>query len=227
MRAWGALGIALLLLAPESAVAKTLISLPPAVVEVKARTAGSSHLFALLTKRRSVRRFAPRALPMKSVGQLLWAAQGITDKDKGLRTAPSAGALYPLELLLVAGRVAGLRSGVYRYLPARHGLRLIKGGDLREALSRSALNQRWIATAPAVLVLSGVASRTAVKYGRRARRYVLIEAGHASQNIYLTATAMKLGTTFVGAFSDGALSQLLGLAAGEAPLGIMPLGFAP
>ena len=176
-----------------------------------------------LARRRSIREYADEPLPLAAVSQLLWAAQGITDRD-GLRTAPSAGALYPLEVYLVAGSVTGLRSGVYRYDPRRHQLLLHAAGDLRKALSDAALEQDWVADAPAVLVLTAVYERTARKYGDRGPRYVHMEVGHAAQNIYLQAVALDLGTVMVGAFHDRRLHRVLRLPGEAEPLGVMPVG---
>jgi SagB-type dehydrogenase family enzyme len=173
--------------------------------------------------RRSIREFAPGALALAEVGQLLWAAQGITD-SVGLRTAPSAGALYPLEVCLAAGEVSALTPGLYRYDPNRHILAKTEDGDRRTELANAALGQAWIAAAAAILVLAAVYRRTTDKYGARGERYVHIEIGHAAQNIYLQALALGLGTTEVGAFDDRAVKAVLGLPGDQNPLAIMPIG---
>jgi SagB-type dehydrogenase family enzyme len=176
-----------------------------------------------LALRRSVREFAPEPLPLATASQLLWAAQGITGPE-GHRTAPSAGALYPLEVYLVAGAVSGVRPGVYHYDPRRHRLVLVKEGDARASVARAALDQDWVGEAPAIVVLAGVYQRTARKYRRRAPRYVHMEMGHAAQNVYLQAVALGLGTTIVGAFRDEELARVLGLPERSEPLGLMPVG---
>lgn len=176
-----------------------------------------------LVRRRSVRTYTPQPVPLAAVSQLLWAAQGITAAD-GRRTAPSAGALYPLELHLVTARVEGLGHGVYRYLPASHGLRRAIGEATVQALSRAAFGQQAIADAAAVFVIAAVEERTALKYGGRARRYVAFEAGAASQNLALQAAVQGLGTVVIGAFDDGAVARALRLAPGERPLALMPIG---
>jgi SagB-type dehydrogenase family enzyme len=176
-----------------------------------------------LALRRSVREFAPEPLPLSAVSQLLWAAQGVTHPD-GLRTAPSAGALYPLEVYLVAGAVLGIGPGVYRYDPRRHRLSLRSEGDARAGVAEAALDQEWVAEAPAIIVLAAVYERTGRKYGHRAKRYVHLEAGHAAQNVYLQATALGLGTTMVGAFRDEQLAQVLRLPKHTEPLGLLPVG---
>jgi SagB-type dehydrogenase family enzyme len=176
-----------------------------------------------LDERRSVRDFARDPLPLSAVAQILWAAQGTTD-PAGLRAAPSAGALYPLEVYLVAGAVSGLEPGVYHYDPKRHRLSRITRGDVRAALARAALGQDWMADAPAILLLGAVYERTERKYGQRARRYVHIEVGHAAQNVYLQAASLGLGTTMVGAFDDGEVARVAELPGGVQPLGLLPIG---
>ncbi len=202
---------------PEEAT-MPIIELPPP------RLAGELAFEAALAHRRSVRDFAARPLTLAQLGQVLWAAQGITGRRWPMRTAPSAGGLYPLEVFVVAGQVDGLEDGIYRYRPAGHGLVHLKDGDHRRALARAALGQGWIAQAPATLVIAGVVARTAAKYGQRAGRYMFMEAGHAAQNVYLQAQSEGLGTTAVGAFKDSAVQALLGMAADEAPLYLLPVG---
>jgi SagB-type dehydrogenase family enzyme len=177
-----------------------------------------------LGKRRSVRDYAKRSLTLEQVGYLLWAAQG-TNNPTGLRTAPSAGALYPLELILVAGDVAGLDSGVYRYRLQQHTLELIAAGDNRTRLANAALGQAWIAHSAAVLVVTAVYERTTRKYGHRGKRYVHMEVGHAAQNALLQAAALGLGAAVVGAFDDAAIAQILELPASEHPLYLLPVGW--
>jgi len=187
------------------------------------RQEGAISVEQALARRRSVRDFRATPLPLASVGQLLWAAQGITN-PRGDRTAPSAGALHPLEVYLVAGAVTGLEPGVYRYEPARHQLLRVAAGDVRRDLARAALEQDWVADAPGILVLAGVYERSARKYGQRAPRYVHMEVGHAAQNVYLQAVALDLGTVVVGAFQDSQLAHVLKLPAEVQPLGVMPVG---
>ena len=189
-----------------------------------AERSGTLPVEQALAQRRSVRAFAARALPLSALSQLVWAAQGVTHR-RGLRTAPSAGALYPLEILVVAGDVEGLPDGVYRYLPSDHALERQGQGDLRDRLARAALEQSWVAEAPAILVVAAVYERTARKYGQRAPRYVHMEVGHASQNVYLQAEALGLGTCAVGAFRDRELAAALGLPPEMAPQLVLPIGW--
>jgi SagB-type dehydrogenase family enzyme len=186
------------------------------------RLENSVSLVQALAGRRSVREYKRGALTLSQVSQLLWAAQGETQIDA--RTAPSAGALYALELYLVAGEVHDLAPGIYHYLPSGHQLELIADGDRRRELCAAALEQQCAAEGAAVFVFAAVARRTTRKYGERGVRYVHIEVGHAAQNLALQATALGLGTVTVGAFDDAAVMRLLHLPEGEAPLYLMPVG---
>lgn len=179
---------------------------------------------AALRARRSVREFvASASLSMSELGQLLWAAQGMT-REPDRRTAPSAGALYPFECYVVVGAVEDLPAGVYRYQPAGHRLEWIDSGDRRRDLATAALDQQWIADAPVVIVLAGIYGRTTGRYGERGHRYVHIEAGHVGQNIALQAVALNLGTTMVGAFTDDQVARLLSWPRDRAALYIIPVG---
>jgi SagB-type dehydrogenase family enzyme len=185
---------------------------------------GAAFFEKILSDRRSIRQFKNQFLSKEQVAQILWAAQGITSPE-GFRTAPSAGALFPLEVYLVAGGVEGIRAGIYRYLPASHEIKLVKSGDFRKDLYAAALNQSAIITAPASILITGVMARTAAKYGRRGIQYVWMEAGHAGQNILLQAVSLGLGAVPIGAFDDNTLRQLLGIGQDELPVYIIPIGY--
>jgi len=176
-----------------------------------------------LHSRRSVRDFSPQSLTLAEVAQLLWAAQGITGPG-GTRTAPSAGALYPLELYLVTGNVSALAKGVYRYQPLGHSLIRLADGDQRAALAAAALGQDWVNEAAAVIVVAAAHERTTRKYGQRGVRYVHMEAGHAAQNIHLQAVALNLGSVVVGAFDDDKVKKIVNLSGDEQPLCLLPIG---
>ncbi len=191
--------------------ARTMISLP------KPPFSKTLSIEEALEKRRSVRRFAQRPLTEMEISRLLWAAQGITGGGRG-RTAPSAGALYPLEAFIV------LTEGVYRYDPEIHELRIHRKGDFLGQLSAAALGQASVREAPAVIVLAAVYERVTGKYGKRGERYVLLEAGHAAQNIHLQAAALGLGSVPVGAFQDRAVQSALELPPNEEPLYLIPVG---
>ncbi|MHC4957741.1 MAG: SagB/ThcOx family dehydrogenase [Planctomycetota bacterium] len=178
---------------------------------------GSTTLERTLRRRRSVRDFEKRALSRAEIGQLLWAAQGTTKAR--YRTAPSAGALYPLELYVADA------DGVFRYEASSHRLRLVTDRDVRLEVHAAALEQAAVRGAPALIVFTAVYERTAKKYGgRRAPRYAHMEAGHAAQNLLLQATALGLGAVPIGAFSDDGVRNALSAPDGHRPLYVIPVG---
>lgn len=177
-----------------------------------------------LLKRRSVRRYKDEPLTLTEVSQLLWAAQGITDPKKGFRTAPSAGALYPLEVYVAIGNVRGVAKGVYKYNPYKHELVKVKDGDVRDKLTAAARWQRWVGKGAIVIVFSAVYKRTTKKYGQRGIRYVHLDCGHAAQNVYLQSVSLKLGTVVIGAFKDNEVRKIIGMSKEEQPLYLMPVG---
>ncbi len=193
------------------------------------RAKGPLSLEEALAMRRSVRQWAPGALRLEEVTQLVWAAQGVTG-PQGKRTAPSAMARYPIELYVVAADVQGLASGAYRYLPATHALVPLEDarlGDRRAAVARAAGGQASVATAPLVLVVAAVPARFGNRTDARTDRFIAIEAGAVLQNIYLQATALRLGAVSVGGYQDEALAQAVPLTAGERPMIVVPVGRRP
>ena len=179
---------------------------------------GERSLEEVLAARRSVRRFQRQPLGEQQIAQLCWAAQGVTEPSRGLRTAPSAGATYPLELFVVTA------DGVSHYVPADHALRPHLTADVRRQLQQAALGQASVGDAPAVFAIAGVVQRTQAKYGPRAERYVAMEAGHAAQNLLLQATALGLGGVPVGAFQDADVAKVLNLPVDFSPLYLIPVG---
>jgi len=189
-------------------------------------TSGRISVEDALAKRRSIREYADKSLTIEQVMQLLWAAQGITLQPYGLRTAPSAGGTYPLEIYVVTkpSGVDGLEAGIYRYEPKDH--RLVKriSGDFSGQLMTAALDQEWVGSAPVKLVVTAVFERTTGKYGERGIRYAWQESGHAAQNIYLQAVALGLGNVVVGAFHDAEVQRILELSDQEKPTYVIPIG---
>ena len=183
-----------------------------------------------LSGRRSKRSYQSEPLSLSEVSQLLWAAYGVTKPSAsglrgGLKTAPSAGATYPLEVYLVAGEVDGLEKGIYRYLPEHHALQKVFTGDKRAELCAAAHSQSMVRNAPALIVYTAIYERTTGRYGSRGKeRYVCMDLGHSAQNVYLQAYSLGIGTCAVGAFDDSALKKALPVAKNEIPLYIMPLG---
>ncbi len=184
---------------------------------------GSRSVEQLMHQRRSVRTYQKAALDLAEVGQLLWSAQGVSDV-RGLRTAPSAGALYPLKLFVVVGDVNDLSAGIYQYDPKEHSLLKTTNGDLRKPLQKAALGQSCVGDAAVIFVFTAIYQRTTWKYGKRGVRYVHMEVGHAGQNLFLQAEALQLGTLVVGAFDDDEVSEVLKLDSDTQPLSLMPVG---
>lgn len=187
------------------------IDLPPP------RQEESVSIEATLSQRRSVRAYTDQALSREEIGQMLWAAQGVTH-DRGARTAPSAGGLYPLELYAVT------RDGQYHYLPAGHQVDHLAALGLQEKLWAAGLKQEAIRQAPVVFLIAAVYERTRKKYGDRTERYVHMEAGHAAQNLLLQAVALGLGGVPIGAFDDDQVAAALDLPPDHAPLYLIPVG---
>jgi len=180
-----------------------------------------------LQKRRSVRNYRDAALSLAEIGQLAWAAQGITGGNRGYRTAPSAGATFPIEIYFLLTGMDDVPDGVYRYGNRDHRLVKVLPGDKRRDVFQAALRQEAIINAPVVMVITGVVERTAARYGERAPRFVYLEAGHVAQNVCLQAVGLDIGTVVIGAFDDDGIKRALQLAENESPLYLMPLGKLP
>jgi SagB-type dehydrogenase family enzyme len=181
------------------------------------RKRGEVSLEETLVKRRSTRSFASRELTWEQISQLLWAAQGVVAEV--FRTAPSAGATYPLEVYLITSK------GVYHYRPESHELETIQEGDVRGQLCRACLSQEWVEQAPVSIVITALYHRTSEGYGSRGARYVHIEVGHVAQNIHLQAVALGLGSVPIGAFRDEQVQKVLSLPEGHQALYIIPVGY--
>jgi SagB-type dehydrogenase family enzyme len=172
---------------------------------------GGAGLWGVLRSRRSRRAYTEESLTLEDFSQILWATQGVTAHvgDYCLRTAPSAGALYPIETYICVNRVSGLESGLYHYSVPNHELEFIKPGDFGEEVSRGALDQNMTGKAAVVFVWSAVFQRSKWKYLQRAYRYVFLDAGHIAQNLALAAEALGYGTCQIGAIYDDELNKLL------------------
>jgi SagB-type dehydrogenase family enzyme len=181
---------------------------------------GTRTLEEVLVKRRSNRTFLDRPIEVASVGQILWAGQGIRDRSGG-RTAPSAGGRYPLDLYLV------MEEGVGYYVPNEHAIEAIFTDDVREALYGAAFFQDSIKQAPLVIVITADFARAEHQYGdARAERFALIESGHVAQNILLQAYAMGLAGVAFGAFKDEQVSEVMKLSPEQTPLYIIAIGYS-
>ncbi len=173
--------------------------------------------------RRSIRGYRDEELSLYEVSELAWAAQGITNEE-GYRTAPSAGATYPLELFLAVGEpgVSNLESGLFRYIPEEHSIKEKSEQNVKEEIVEAALGQNFIKEAPVAFIIGAEYNRTTDVYGDRGKRYVKMEAGHAAQNMYLMSETLGLGMVTVGAFNDEDLKDFVGMEA--EPVYIIPVG---
>ena len=186
---------------------------------LKPKEKGIISIEETLHQRRSVRDYKKSSLNLEEVSQFLWAGTG---KNLYRRTAPSAGATYPLEIYLVVGEVEGLEPGVYHYSISKHHLERVIDGDVRKSLSRAALEQGMIERAPISFIITADYNRTTGHYGQRGIRYVHMEVGHVGQNISLQAVALNMGTVMIGAFNDQQVKEILRIE--EEPLYIIPVG---
>jgi SagB-type dehydrogenase family enzyme len=177
------------------------------------RLKGGKSLWETLRGRRSVRTYGRDPITHSELSRLLWAAQGITRRSGGaaFRTAPSAGALYPIETYLVVHRAAGLEPGIYHYAVLKHALEQLRVGDFRGPAARAALDQRIAFDADVVFAWSAMFERSKWKYGQRAYRYVYLDAGHIAQNVALAAVAMGLGSCQIAALYDDEANALFGV----------------
>ena len=175
-------------------------------------TSGGKPINEVLAKRRSVRKYSG-TLPLNDLSQLLWAGQGVTRRlgNYLLRTAPSAGALYPVETYLLANKVDTLPIGLYRYDVESHQLVEFRMGNLGPAMAQAALNQNMVSDAPVTFIWTMVPSRSTWKYKERAFRYTCLDAGHIAQNVALAAVSLGYGSCQIAAFIDDKVNHLMGL----------------
>ena len=193
----------------------------------KPRLNGDVSVEQAIKHRRTIRSYLSKPLTLEQFSQIFWAAQGITEDRGYKRSAPSGGALYPMDIYAIAGDngVEGLKAGIYHYDPHKHSAVLITEGDLREDVARTALSQMWMADAPLNLVITAEYRRITNKYGTRGERYAMIEAGHIGQNIFLQAEALGLRAGIVGAFHDKDVIRVMKITGSHAPLLILPVGY--
>jgi SagB-type dehydrogenase family enzyme len=193
------------------------------------KTDGTVSVESAIKQRRTIRSFSPEILNLNQLSQLLWSAQGMTENGGFKRVAPSAGALYPMDVYAVVGRssVEQIEAGVYHYEPNGHMLSHVEMTDVRDRVAKASLSQMWMARAPLNIVITAEYSRITVKYKERGIRYAMIEAGHIAQNLFLQAEALGLKAGIVGAFHDNELIEILKIPRSHEPLLILPVGYAP
>ena len=175
------------------------------------QTENGESIWSVLNQRRSQRRYQSEPLQEAELSQLLWAAQGITLERQGygFRTAPSAGALYPVETYVVINNVEGIEPGIYHYAIETHELEQLKTGNFGSKIAKAALDQGIASQANVVFVWTGVFGRSKWKYRERAYRYVYLDAGHIAENLALAAVALGLGSCQIAALYDEEANDLL------------------
>jgi SagB-type dehydrogenase family enzyme len=203
--------------APAAPAGASLVALP------RPDVTGKVTLEQAIARRRSVREYAPGALTLAEVSQLMWAAQGITSPD-GKRATPSARAVYPLQVWLVADDVTGLPAGIYRYEPKEHALALVAAGPLRDSLAAATPGQETLRHAAAVVAVAGDSTLAATRFRGNAERWLGMEAGFVVQDVYLECTVLGVGTVMVGGFDESAVRSALGVPSGWNLLALMPVG---
>jgi SagB-type dehydrogenase family enzyme len=182
------------------------------------RKKGTLSLEETIQQRRSVRRYGAEPLDWPEIAQLLWAGQGVTDRKQNLRAAPSAGAIYPIELFVATP------DGFFRYAPRPHSLTVLIEQDVRAQLAAAAYNQDSLAQAGIIIILAADYAKISEHYGPAATRYTDMEAGHIAQNIALQATALGLATVPIGAFDAVQVRGILSLPANREPVYLLPIG---
>lgn len=167
-----------------------------------------------ILERRSIREYSEEELSLYELSMILWAGNGITD-ERGLRSAPSAGGLYPIDMYIVPNRVENASCGLYKYIPGSHEIVLVEEGEFAEQMYQLSYEQEHVRNAAVVVVLVAVPERTTVKYGEEGKGYVFMEAGHIAENMLLEAVSLGLGAVPVGGFEKENMDDLFGLEENE------------
>jgi SagB-type dehydrogenase family enzyme len=180
---------------------------------------GDMSLEEALAKRRSVRQFSSEPIKRSQISQLAWAGQGITEPQRGLRTAPSAGATYPIELLFA------IPEGLFVYRPVDHSLMQIGNQDIRSGLAAAASMAESVAGAGCDIIVAGSIRKLTDQYKDNARKFMYMEAGHIAQNIQLQAVCLGLGSVTVGGFDTKEVRKVSNLTRTLDPLYIICVGY--
>jgi protease I len=179
---------------------------------------GTVPLEQALAMRRSVSQFTNEALKPSQISQLAWAGQGITEPQTGLRTAPSLGGIYPIELLFAT------QEGIFAYNPTEHRLEQISDQDVRIPLAGATSMPESVAGAACNIILAGSIRKVSERFGDKARTYIYLEAGHIAQNIHLQAAALDLGSVAVAGFDTDSVRKTCKLTRNLNPLYIICVG---
>lgn len=165
----------------------------------------------IIQHRKSIREYKNKALTMDQLSFLLWASTGLQRIENGYayRTAPSAGALYPIETYVIINNIETITPGIYHYNIRDHHLERLRSGDFGEEIAKAALHQQMCALASVVFIWTAIFNRSKWKYGQRAYRYIYLDAGHIAENLALAATSLQLGCCHIAAMFDDEVNQLI------------------
>jgi len=183
----------------------------PQIILPQPRSLSKETLDFVIKNRRSIRYFSKKALTLEQLSYLLWSSTGIQRIEQSFefRTAPSAGALYPIETYVVINNVKNISKGVYHYNIKTHCLEEIKTGDFRNDITEAALNQQMCYNCSVVFIWTAIFNRSKCKYRERAYRYIYLDAGHIAENLALSATSLKLGSCQIAALFDDEVNELI------------------
>ncbi len=176
-----------------------------------------------LLSRRSMRIFKPESLSIEEISQLAWAAQGVND-PRGFRTSPSAGAFYPINLYIVTQNVENLPKGIYKYKAEEHELIQIASEENASQFFNSITTQYSLKNPAAIFIFSAKVEQIIASYGSFGKKFLYMEAGHTTQNLYLQTTSLEIGTTMIGGVNEKEIRQALNMSSYEHPLCMMPVG---
>lgn len=188
----------------------TIISLPkPSKTIIR-----ENNFHKLVENRKTIRKYTGDILRIDELSYLLWSTQGIKSLSaNGLasfRTVASGGARHPFETYLAVEKVEGLRPGIYRYLPIEHELLLVReDNNLRDKITEASLGQSFMEDASVQFIYSCIPYRTEWRYAKEAHKIILVDLGIISHSVYMSATALNLGTCAVGAYDQKIMDDLI------------------
>lgn len=185
-------------------------------IKLDSNPTSNNSLYNTILKRRSVRNFTNKPISLADISKILNMGAGITKQrqidDKNhhyLRSYPSAGGLYPLEIYPVIFNSNDLELGAYHYDIKNNSLELMESGNHREKISSMTLYPDLTFSSSMTILITAVFPRTTFKYGDRGYRFILMEAGHLAQNFYLICAALNHGCISLGGFIDDDINQFL------------------
>ena len=169
----------------------------------------NNSFYEVFKNRKSDRDFIATDIPLIPFSNLLYYSYG--KREDGSHFTPSAGARYPLELHVAVFHVVDIVPGIYHYNSEKNSLELINTGDYNDKIYECLNIQDFVKVAGATIIITADITRTSEKYRDRGYRYVLLDAGHVAQNMYLIAAREQIGIVGIGGFRDNDLNELFQL----------------